>query len=350
MLRFQPPWLVSLTSRQDSWAGLVPPSTLRVPDEPPARPPGRYRFEFSVRLPEHRCFCGFTFLFDFTSSSTVCLSIAAFMASLPVFDRLPEHRCFYGLTSSSSVCPSITAFMALLPLRPSARASLLLWLHFQSSTVCPSIAAFMASLPLRQSARASLLLWLHLPLRPSARAVVADFRRFCGFSFPIWGPAPDHGITFWGLHASFDCCLGAAVSRPRRDVVAISNRHEPSRSLSRTFAISLTNLRDLSLEPPQSRIDTIRSRSHHSRCWTLFLFSVFFSLRGVAGVWTGPSLVATDKSGGDGAGRRQGNAPGVVRSRASWRQLTRVEATVRDGARALHPASFVRRHLGGTRR
>ena len=31
----------------------------------------------------------------------------------------------------------------------------------------------------------------------------------------------------------------------------------------------------------------------------------------------------------------------------AWRQLTRVEVTVRDGARAMHPASFVRGHLGG---
>ena len=34
----------------------------------------------------------------------------------------------------------------------------------------------------------------------------------------------------------------------------------------------------------------------------------------------------------------------------AWRQLTRVEATMRDGAGAKHPASFVRRHLGGNRR
>ena len=88
------------------------------------------------RLPEHRCFWGFTFLFNFTSSLTVCLSIAAFMASLPVFDPLPEHCCFcgftflfdplpehccfYGFTSSSTVGPSsgcrfFAAFVASFP-------------------------------------------------------------------------------------------------------------------------------------------------------------------------------------------------------------------------------------------
>ena len=51
-------------------------------------------------LPEHRCFCGFTFLFEWLPS------IAAFMASV--------------FTSSLTVCPSIAAFMASLPLRPSA--------------------------------------------------------------------------------------------------------------------------------------------------------------------------------------------------------------------------------------
>ena len=166
-----------------------------------------------------------------------------------LFDPLPEHRCFYGFTSSSSVCPSIAAFMASLPLRPSARASLLLWPHFfdplpehrcfygftSSSTVCPSIAAFMALLPLRPSARASLLLWLHLPLRPSARAVVADFRRFCGFSFPIWGPAPDHGITFGGLTlpsivVSGQLCHGHDVTSSQSRIVTILRdlSHEPS--------------------------------------------------------------------------------------------------------------------------
>ena len=55
-----------------------------------------------------------------------------------------------------------------------------------------------------------------------------------------------------------------------------------------------------------------------SLTWTLFLFSVF-------------SFEASLEF---------GRAP-------AWRQLTRVEVTVRDGARAMHPASFVRRHLGG---
>ena len=136
---------------------------------------------------EHRCFYGFT------PSSTVCLSVAAFVAS----------------PSSSSVCPSIAAFMASLPLRPSARASLLLWLHFLfdplpehrcfygftflfdplpehrcfygftfSSTLCPSIAAFMALLPLRPSARASLLLWLYFRF-----VRLPEHRCFCGFTF-----------------------------------------------------------------------------------------------------------------------------------------------------------------------
>ena len=78
--------------------------------------------------------------------------------ALPFSVRLPEHRCFYGLTSSS--------------------------------TICPSIAAFMASLPLRPSARASLLLWLHLPPRPSARTAVANFSPLLWLLFPHLGPGP----------------------------------------------------------------------------------------------------------------------------------------------------------------
>ena len=148
------PW--GLIYERDWRAVDGPPSTLQAPDEYAVRPSGRYRF------------------------LSVCLS-----------------RDIY--------------------FRLSARASLLLWLH----------------LPLRVSARASLLLWLHflfdrlpehrrffgftflIPLQSSARAAVADFRRCYGLSFPIGGPAPDHEIKFWGHHASFDCCLGAAVSRPR---------------------------------------------------------------------------------------------------------------------------------------
>ena len=94
--------------------------------------------------------------------------------ALPFSVRLPEHRCFYGFTSSSTICPSIAAFMASLPLRPSARASLLLWLH----------------LPLRLYARASVLLWLHLPPRPSARTAVADFSPLLWLLFPHLGPGP----------------------------------------------------------------------------------------------------------------------------------------------------------------
>ena len=142
---------------------------------------------FSVRLPEHRCFCGFTFPFDSTSSSTVCLSIAAFVAS----------------PSSSTLGPS---------------------------RGCQFFAAFVASLS----------------------------------PFGVWPLITESQFG----------------SRSRRDVEV---RLRPSRAAR--------------------------------PCWTLFLSFLFPSRRR----WTGPSLAATDKSGGDDAGRGRGKAPGVVRSKASGR-------------------------------
>ena len=182
------------------------------------------------RLPEHRCFYGFT------SSSTVCPSIAAFMASLPVFDRVPEHRCFYGFTSSSTVCLSIAAFMASLPVFDRLPEHRCFWgftflFDFTSSlTVCLRIAAFVASLS---------------PFGVRPLITGSHFR-----------------------------------SRSRRDV-------------------------EVRLRPSGAA----------RPCWTLFLFFLFPSRRR----WTGPSLAATDKSGGDDAGRGRGKAPGVVRSKASGR-------------------------------
>ena len=162
----------------------------------------------------------------------------------------------------------------------------------------------MASLPLRASARASPLLWLHPPLR-----LHFLFERL-----------PEHRC-FYGFTSSLTVCpsIGAFVASPSSSTVG------PSRGC-RFFAAFVASLSPFGVWPlitgsqfgPRSRCDVeVRLRPSRAArpCWTLFLSFLFPSRRR----WTGPSLAATDKSGGDDAGRGRGKAPGVVRSKASGR-------------------------------
>ena len=142
----------------------------------------------------------------------------------------------------------------------------------------------------RPSARASPLLWLHLPLR---------------------------------LHFLFDF-TSSSTSLPLR--LHLLFGFTSSSTVCPSIAAFVASLSPFGVWPlitgsqfgRRSRRDAeVRLRPSRAArpCWTLFLSFLFPSRRR----WTGPSLAATDKSGGDDAGRGRGKAPGVVRSKASGR-------------------------------